>query len=191
MIIALIGSHGTGKTSVCKVLKKKKPEYAYFTEGVRHQVLKFGYKDPFQIAEKFGIGAFELMNVNSWSVIDSDANTLLAKNRTVITDRSALDNYAYFLALKKAPDKKVAELVKRMCKHYAGLVDKFIYFPVGAITLKGDDMRPEDADFQKKVDQCIRKAIRELGVNKNKVYVIKKGSPEMRTEEVMRIISGK
>ncbi len=78
MIIALTGAHGTGKTTVFDVLKKKYPSFVYFTEGVRHQVPAFGYSNPYDIVNEIGIGAFELMNINSWSIIDPKSNSLLA-----------------------------------------------------------------------------------------------------------------
>jgi len=101
MLVSLVGSIGVGKTTIFNQIKKRYPQWQYFTEGVRHQTLDFGYKNPYKIVDEIGIGAFELMNINSWSVIDHKSNTALNLKNNIVTDRSAVDNFAYYLLHKK------------------------------------------------------------------------------------------
>src|SRR3989338_6977457 len=127
MVIALIGSHGTGKTTVFfEEMRKQRPDLIYFSEGVRHQSPAFGYGDPEGVCEKYGVGAFGLMNMNSWSVIDPKHNTTLDQHAVVVCDRSALDNYAYYLALRNTEeDFKFEPLLAGMARHYVSLNRSF------------------------------------------------------------------
>ena len=188
MIISLVGSHGTGKTAVFEQIRLKHPEYQYFKEGVRHQVPSFGYGDPYKIVDEYGIGIFEVMNINSWSVIDPNVNTRLDTNGTIVTDRSSVDNYAYFLTLKKQGDIKLQRIIKQMAEYYASLVDRFVYFPTGAVRLQKDHMRPGGDNYQKSVDENIRKAFEDLGVPKPKIHHLQSYSVEERVEEVLGLV---
>lgn len=190
MIISLIGSHGTGKTAVFSALKTIRPDFNYFSEGVRKQVPAFGFKTPYEIVEKFGIGTFEVMNINSWSVIDPQINSALDPRKTVITDRSAIDNYAYYLALRKTEtDLELEEFIKNMVKHYSGLVDIFVYFPIGIIPLEGDDMRPEDKEYQEEVDKYLKESFDILGINKLKMHTLKSITIKERASEILDLLN--
>lgn len=185
--IALIGTHGVGKTIIFEELKKAHIDYSFFSEGVRHQVTALGYKNPYEIVDEVGIGAFELFNINSWSVIDK-TNTLLKEDSVIITDRSAVDNYAYFLTLKKTEtDEMLNPLLLKAAKHYAGLIDLFIYFPI-KFKLVGDDMRPDDVDLQQRVDKNIHLALEILGIPKEKIYNLNNDSVQERVVEINQVI---
>ncbi len=187
MLIALIGSHGTGKTTVFDAIKKIRPQWQYFSEGVRHQVPAFGFTDPHQIVGEIGIGAFELMNINSWSIIDPQVNSLFNRKIPTFMDRSPIDNYAYYLTLKGENDVKFEKLVRGMAKHYAGIIDLFVYFPIGIFPLKGDDMRPDDKEYQKRLDQNFREALKELGIPESKIYALKAITVKGRVEEILAL----
>ncbi|MBI2547742.1 AAA family ATPase [Candidatus Woesearchaeota archaeon] len=189
MKFALIGSHGTGKTTVFEQIRVTHPEFQYFQEGVRHQVPSFGFESPYDIIDRIGIGAFELMNLNSWSVIDPAVNSTLDPTRTIITDRSAIEGYAYFLSLKTERDNGVAELIRHMSRHYASLIDTFVYFPIGVFPLSGDQMRPCRPDFQREVDDKVRVALQELDVPMDKVYRLQSKDIEGRVNEILEVIN--
>jgi len=189
MILALTGSHGTGKTTIFEAIKAGCPDYLYFSEGVRHQVPAFGYSDPHKIVDEIGIGAFELMNINSWSVIDYKVNTALDLKTTIITDRSSIDNYGYYLTLKnKSVDSKVEKLVKNMARYYASLIDIFVYFPIGVFPLKADNMRSGDEDYQNRLDENIMKTFSEFEVPQSKIYRLKPTTVEERVNEILKLI---
>ena len=93
MTIALIGAHGTGKTTVFNLLKSAKPDWQFFGEGVRHLMTAYGYKDPYEMVSEIGAGAFQLMNVNAWSVIDPEANGQFDKNKVAVCDGAVISNF--------------------------------------------------------------------------------------------------
>ncbi len=189
MVIALIGSHGTGKTTVFEALKQSKPEWLFFSEAVRHQSRVFGYHDPYQVTEKLGIGVFELMNINAWSVIDPLVNSALNPEKIIITDRSAVDNYGYYLAMRETEfDAKIETLLRGMAAHYASLVDIFVYFPIGKFPLQGDELRKGSVLHQSEIEHGIQGALCELNVVHNKLYYLKSTTVHERTEEITHLI---
>jgi len=186
--MSLVGSHGVGKTKVYNLIKERNPSWQCFSEGVRHQVPSFGYEDPYKILDEIGIGAFELMNINSWSVVDPKVNTTLDPRINILTDRSSVDSFGYYLALRKSQaDFDVGGLVKGMAKYYASLVDIFVYFPIGPFPLKGDKMRPNDKEYQKLVDEKILVAFKELGVPESKIHRLRSVKIDERVEEVLKL----
>ena len=189
MLISLMGSHGTGKTSVFDIIRNKNPQWQYFTEGVRHQVPSFAYEDPYKIIEEVGVGGFQLMNINSWSVIDPGVNSILDPRKNIVTDRSSIDNYAYYLDLKNTKqDFDSEKLIKGMAKHYASFVDLFVYFPIGLFPLEGDNMRPDDIDYQKRINEQIQVAFNELEVPSSKIHKLESIDLDERVTEVLNII---
>ena len=129
------------------------------------------------------------MNINSWSVIDPKVNTLLNPNVNIITDRSAIDNYAYYLFHRISDQDFDAEtLLRNMAKHYASLNDIFVYFPIGKIPLEGDDMRPESTQYQAQIDRKINLAIKKLEVSESKIYHLKSVDLEERIDEVLQFL---
>ncbi len=189
MIVALVGSHGTGKTTVFNRLRGQlAADTQFFSEQVRHQMPKFGYRNPDQFVAEHGIAAFELMNINAWSIIDPDANTSI-RDSHIITERSAVDNYAYYLTLRSTPFDFQAETVLRnMARHYASLVDLFIYFPVGRIPLRADTMRRKDRAYQLEVDRNIRVTLDTFGVSGSKIHQLQAQSISDRTQEVIDVL---
>lgn len=186
MLLSLIGAGGTGKTEVFKKIKEKHPGWQYFTEGVRHQVPAFGYNNPYEIVDKLGIAAFELMNINSWSVIDPKVNTILNPKVNIVTDRSSIDNYAYYLLHRISKQDFEAEtLIRNMAKYYASLTDIFVYFSIGKIPLVSDNMRPESLEYQQKIGLKIDQAIKQLDIPESKIYPLNSISLNERVEEIL------
>jgi len=193
MHIALAGSHGVGKTTVFDLLRERRPDAAYFSEAVRHQMPAFGIGHPIDdVCRIYGIGAFELFNMNAWSVIDPAVNTLLTESRLIVTDRSAVDSYAYYLAMRETSvDALLEPLVRAIARHYASLIDLYVHFPIGIFPLHGDDMRPADDSFQREIDKCFVEALDILGVPKTRVHTLCATDPIDRANEVLSFMRGK
>ena len=188
MLFSLIGAHGTGKTTVFNALQTQHPEWQFFSEGVRHQIPAFGYRTPYELIDDVGIGVFEAMNINSWSVIDPQTNPLFNPDTITVTDRSALDNCGYFLTLKQKSDARLEPLLRKMVTHYASLTNHWIYFPIGVFPLVGDQMRPEDISYQQALDLNIRRALHELKIPPEKIHFLSSPDLEGRIGEVLTII---
>ncbi len=191
MHTAFIGTHGVGKTTVFERVKSLRPDIACFSSAVRHQLPAFGLGHLFRdVCPRFGIGAFQLFNMNAWAVIDPKLNSLLEPGRHVLTDRSVIDSMAYFLAMRDTfIDMFVEPIVQAIATHYARLYDLFFYFPHGLFPLVGDAVRPSDVAFQKRVDDCIPQALELLGVPPSKVHRLVATSIEARVEEVLARLS--
>ncbi|WKZ29535.1 MAG: AAA family ATPase [Patescibacteria group bacterium] len=190
MLVALTGTHGVGKTSVFEPLKLLCPEAAFFSEAVRHQMKAFGFGHPINdFCRTYGIGAFELMNMNAWSVIDPAVNTTLLPGRLVITDRCAVDSIAYYLAMRSTVFDSVLERpVLSIARYYASLYDRFVYFPCGVFPLVGDAMRPADAAFQQKVDACLWQAFDLLEVPERKIHRLQATDLDGRLNEMLSLL---
>ncbi|MBI4152818.1 ATP-binding protein [Candidatus Woesearchaeota archaeon] len=188
MLFSLIGAHGTGKTTVFNALQTRHPEWQFFSEGIRHQIPAFGYHTPYELIDAVGIGVFEVMNINSWSVIDPQTNPLINPDNITITDRSVLDNLGYFLTLKQKSDTKLEPLIRKMVTHYASLTDHWIYFPIGVFPLVGDTMRPQDDSYQQAIDLNIRRALKELKISPKRVHYLSSSNLEGRIDEVLTLI---
>lgn len=189
-LISLIGSHGTGKTTVLNKIKEQRADFRYFRESVRTFVPALGYVSPWEMARECGIGPFELMNMNSWAVMDPSQNSVLQPNDTIITDRSAIDNFAYYLTLRVGlTDFDVEEQLKRMAQYYASLTTKFVYFPIGIFPVSGDEMRPGDSDLQRRVDENMLRALQILNIPEQKTHLLKATTIDERTKEVLEVIA--
>jgi hypothetical protein len=143
----------------------------------------------FSFIESVGVGAFELLNMNSLSVIDPEVNPLLDPTQVMVVDQVSVGHYGYYLAQRKTDaDFRFEPLLKRMALHYANLTDLFIYLPVGVFPLVGDDMRPLDPAAQISIDNGIERAILDLKIPQEKIHRLKSVSIESRTLEVIDLV---
>ncbi len=187
--ISLIGAHGTGKTTIIDEIKKRHPKYHYLSECVRYLMPRLGYRDAWQIVNEHGAALFELMNINAWSVIDPQQNPLIKPEMTLVIDRSPVDCVGYYYGFRSTKEDFAAEnLVKKLATHYASLTDAFVYFPVGVIPLKGDELRPPDIMTQCITDTGIKRALAELRIPESKLHYLQSTSVDERVEEVLKVI---
>lgn len=186
--ISLIGSHGTGKTTVYEAIRKRHPEFVYFTGPVRRLLPALGYTDIWQPIEAVGRAVFELVNMSAWARIDPELNTCLKSGDTIVTERSVVDSCAYYLTDAKERDLQFDGLLRRLAQHYASLTNRFVYFPAGIFSFKEDGVRP-GADFQRRVDASFPAALRFIGIPESKVHSLQSTTIEDRVEEVLQVIA--
>lgn len=180
MNIALIGSHGTGKTTVIDYLKRKYPQHHFYGDIFRELASRLGYERPRAIADESGITPYVSAALNAYHHVEQPA----------IFDQGPVVIYAYYLAYLDRDRGKVTPFVEKLAMHHAQLVDHYIYFPVGKIPLITDDMRPGELDFQKKVDECIQRALEACGVPADRVYTVESIGIADRVKEVESFIEG-
>ena len=188
--IALMGPHGTGKTTVYEALRKQRPDFSYFSTPEKYLLSGLKYKDSFDMIKKIGIGQFALMNISTWAAIDPIFNTTLEQKQTIIADGSMVETSAQYLVQREtSKDYELCDVLKRIAKYHAALITKFIYFPIGVLPIKTNETLPERSLLQK-IDENIPRAFGWLGVPDSIVHRLKSVSIEDRVREVLHIIEG-
>lgn len=173
MKIALIGSHGTGKTTavheLISILKKNSFDAGYLEETVR--------SCPFPINDN----ATE--ESQKWIFYEHFARELEfgRKSEILVCDRSLLDIYAYYYR-KFGRNKAMEELVKENIGSYSLL----FYFPLGKFNnrLSTDGVRSVDIKFQKEIDVLVANLLKEF----NPVYSVYENS-EKAFNEIVKLKS--
>ena len=162
----LLGSHGTGKTTLLKAVSEKYPDY-YVTDGFSRPVFKIGRLLDFSEQEKQVV----INELSMWAY----QNYLNHKN--VISTRSIIDCIIYTQILNPSID--VSEMIE-LFEKTKDQVEKFFYIPIEFGFVHDPDRLNEE--LQKKIDLLFR----EFMVNyipKDKVVLIK-GTVEERLEKI-------
>lgn len=141
MKIALIGTHGIGKTTIvyelAAALKKKGENVGILSEVVRDC--------PFPVNES------ATSDAQKWILFTQIARELELENRykIILCDRSILDDYAYFFN-KFGEDKVLEHLISEYLKTY-----NFLFkVPVRNFLIE-DGFRSVDFNFQKEIDEKV------------------------------------
>ena len=136
--IALIGSHGVGKTTLAFGLAARLKQRDLSLEMV-HEVAR---RCPLPINEQTGVAS------ESWILHTQIAEELIAAARypVVVCDRSVLDNYVYLL-LAAGPQPGLESLIDFWMATY----DLLIHVPIVEAP-QGDGVRAEDPAFQRAVE---------------------------------------
>jgi thymidylate kinase len=149
--IALIGSHGVGKTTLCYGLAARLKRRDIALEVV-HEVAR---RCPLPLNQQTTTAA------QSWILHNQVAEEIVAESRypVVICDRCVLDNYVYLL-LSSGPQKGLEELVDQWMASYSLLV----HVPVIEAP-RPDGLRALDPSFQRQVDERLLQEIAERGIS--------------------------
>ncbi len=157
MKLALIGTHGVGKTTlaydVCALLKKQGQNVELVSEVVR--------RCPFPVNEGTTLEA------QLWILHTQIADELAAAQRapTVICDRSVLDNYCYLMN-KCGRQKAVEPWLERWLETYdllvgVPMVRESIYSESFRQPALSDGFRATDRAFQQRIDNLLKELLTE------------------------------
>ena len=136
----LLGSHGTGKTTLLKEVSIKFPDY-YVTDGFSRPVIRIGKMLELDNDEK----QFMINELSAWAY----QNYLTHKN--VISTRSIVDCIIYSQIL--APNLNIEDLVN-LFEETKDQVERFFYIPVEFDYVADPDrLSPE---LQIKIDEVIK-----------------------------------
>jgi len=152
----LLGSHGTGKTTLLKEVATNFPEY-YVTDGFSRPVIKIGKQLELSGYEK----QYVINELSAWAY----QNYLTHKN--VISTRSIVDCIIYSEIL--APNLDIKNLIT-LFEETKDQVERFFYIPVEFDFVADPDRLSQE--LQLKIDQVIR----EFMVNyipKEKIVILK------------------
>lgn len=157
MKLALIGTHGVGKTTlaydICALLKKQGQNVELVTEVAR--------RCPFPVNEGTTLEA------QLWILHTQIADELAAAQRaqTVICDRSVLDNYCYLMN-KCGRQEAVEPWLERWLESYdllvgVPMVRESIYSESFRQPTLSDGFRATDRAFQQRIDNLIKELLTE------------------------------
>lgn len=167
--IGIVGSHGTGKTSLAKSLS---------------EILNLPLIS--EIARKYDVNTEdkrELYLVQQHILIDQMLSEGYHQHIGYVSDRTTIDNMVYFMLRTNHSIDELADYVQKAMsnvKNYSHV----IYLPI-EFELKDDGFRLTDIKFQLDVD-CKLKDIFSFFEIK---YHIVKGTPDERIDKVLHIIN--
>jgi predicted ATPase len=166
----LIGSHGTGKTTLLKEVSTRFPDY-YVTDGFSRPVLKIGKMLELSNDEK----QYAINELSAWAY----QNYLTHKN--VISTRSLVDCIIYSKIL--APEVNIDE-IKALFETTKDQVEYFFYIPIEFDFV--DDPDRLSAELQVKIDGIIQKFIKTY-IPAEKVVTLT-GTVEERLEQISKYL---
>jgi predicted ATPase len=166
----LIGSHGTGKTTLLKEVSTRFPDY-YVTDGFSRPVIKIGKMLDLSNNEK----QYAINELSAWAY----QNYLSHKN--VISTRSIIDCIIYSQIL--APNLLINDLTT-LFEQTKDQVEYFFYIPIEFDFV--DDPDRLSAELQIKIDGIIQKFIAEY-IPEEKVVTLT-GTVEERLEQISKYL---
>jgi len=166
----LIGSHGTGKTTLLKEVSTRFPNY-YVTDGFSRPVIKIGKMLELSKNEK----QYAINELSAWAY----QNYLTHKN--VISTRSLVDCIIYSKIL--TPEVNIDE-IKALFEATKDQVEYFFYIPIEFDFI--DDPDRLSAELQVKIDEIIQKFIKSY-IPEEKVITLR-GTVEERLEQISKYL---
>jgi nicotinamide riboside kinase len=173
MNIGICGAHCTGKTSLIEEFCKD-DNYIKFIEGIRSLIAEYPqYKDAWAKGDETLQFIYLLNHVKTLHELSVDFNN-------IITDRTVIDNYAYYELLE---DVKYPDMYKGMVLENLYLYNIIFYIPI-EFPFIDEDGRFK-ADTREQVDKNIKKFLDE---NNIKYYTLT-GTIEERLAQMKKVIS--
>ncbi len=147
MKVALIGTHGVGKTTLVYGLASRLKR----TDVQLEVLVEVARRCPLPLNEQTSLAA------QSWILHTQIADETYAETRSpvVLCDRSVLDNYTYLL-LAAGPQPHLEPLIDRWLETY----DLLVHVPIVAGSqLLGDGVRSTDESFRRAVQERLDQEI--------------------------------
>lgn len=171
MKLALIGSHGVGKTTLCYELAARLKRRNLDVEIVR----EVARSCPLPINEETTVQSQEwiLLTQISWEIEAAASHDL------VLCDRSVLDNYCYMVHAAGAQP-----VWEHLIDYWIPTYDQLVYVPLWSRP-SYDGVRAVDPDFQRQIDDLLDGMISAHGLRPLRLEA---GSPELWGEQIMEAI---
>ncbi len=168
MKIAIVGSHGVGKTSLANALSAKLG-YPILPDIVREEAIKKG----------FPISEATPPETQIW-LVARQLELERTSGKNWIADKNLWDYYIYGRVILK--EKKVVDVIKYLVERNAKY-DRVFYLPI-EFPLEDDGVRSTDPVFQKAIDKSFKEY---LDSTKVKYYRLT-GSVEDRVKEALKYL---
>lgn len=187
MLISMIGSYGTGKTTLINQLRRQhKTSWPVFNDYFRGTAKTLGYARPRDIlledspnkdSTVTAMTSAALGALQQWmdgqpghnGFIDLGPPSLLAYQR-------------YWLAVCK---KTVTPYLLHLCRKVSDQINGYVYLPCHHFPIGKDTMRSADPIFQQDVDQWIKRSLQELEIPEQKILFINSETVEGRVRDVL------
>ena len=173
MKVAIVGSHGVGKTTLFKqICQSYDGELFCIEETARALMGMMNQSTARMTVNERGFFQQVALNHQIWEEV---------KHQKFVADRCVLDYLAYSDGL---PFYGILyDQVKFHLERHSGY-DHVIYLPI-EFELEVDDIRFSDIDFQKTIDERMVKLLKEFNIK----YTEVRGNEDERLEKVKRILS--
>lgn len=185
MRIAFIGPHGTGKTTLVNGVARMVGT-PVITERARLVAREWGLTPA-------TIPAAELLDYQREVVVRQVGAETAYDVAGFVSDRSVIDNMAYFEALYNA--NRSIQAWQNAKSWYVSLVnqrvrkyDMLIYVPP-MFPLVADGERHTDPKFQREIDLLIKALIKEWGLG-SRTFTVTTDGPESRLAEIQDALAG-
>jgi nicotinamide riboside kinase len=182
--IAFIGAHGTGKTTLAKILAEKL-DIPLISEGVREKKKQY---------DKTGLNINEFFNPKGSQLIFSNfqhellIERIYDENEKVhfVSDRSTIDNFAYYATSKYSEpiSEKTFKAYEYLCLQQAKKYTHIFLISI-AIIPENDGVRDTTYKSQLIVENFIRGFCEK---NNIKFIELKSNSIENRINEVLKVV---
>ena len=184
MLIAFIGSHGTGKTTTCYALKKQLgKDWLVFEDSYRKITHQLGYSRPKEalLQEQNKHIACTAMTAAAFGCLMEWNSGLKDSGMIDVGPPSLLAYHRYWMKICDTP---VSSFLLKLCRQLSDQVDYYVYLPANAIPLVEDNMRSDDPIFQKDIDQWVLRNLEELCVPEEKIITPRSLHVEDRVNEI-------
>ena len=151
MRIALVGSHGTGKTTLLKAIEAsgKFDGYRKITEVSRSLIEELGFNP------LVGESTYEQKHDFEWKIFEKQVRE--EKSGDFVSDRSVFDILAYASTLMDTID--FAHFYSVVLKyHEENPYDLLVFVPI-EFPMEKDGIRPEDEEYRHEIEQRMRKLL--------------------------------
>jgi len=149
--VALIGTHGTGKTQICHELGSELIKLGIPIDYIGETARK--------VPAWLEINEGTTLDAQEWILHTQIARELEArKDAVTLCDRGSIDNYAYLQRLFKKP------VLDGLVKWHAGTYSLLLKVPINPDYLTYDGVRSINKPFQAEIDTILEKMLADFEI---------------------------
>ena len=191
MLISVIGSHGTGKTTLINQLRRQPGiDWPVFVDYFRSTAKNLGYSRPRDILLEDSPNkdnTITAMTSAALGAMQQWFNTSAPDGFIDLGPPGLLAYQRYWMTVCK---KTVSPYLLHLCRKVSDQVDGYIYLPSNHFPIEKDAMRSADPIFQQDVDQWIKRCIQELEIPEQKLLSVSSKNLAERVVEVSGWLAG-